>query len=223
MAKNPINQYRDFRKIRKGDKGWTPELEKARRQYSPSTGEIITLRQYQNFQRGTTYSKYVKQREEKGIQKKEYKPKKSTQSKSKPKSTPKKVSTVKNKSKTKKEEKLPLIRSGKPRSKSSKTGIRRRISTGENYTNYLEKNMFKDRAEFLKNKYVEKISNDVGYQVQFNKLSSQQQRDYWEMYHNLVKGDVPSREEYFGEYADYYGDEDQDYSDIMDLGYGETP
>ncbi len=65
MAKRIPLRYKDFKQI-KGDT--------ARHYKSESTGEIITLRQFQKLARGYTYTEYVRVRETQGIKQRKYKP-----------------------------------------------------------------------------------------------------------------------------------------------------
>lgn len=71
MANAPL-VYKDYRPIRRGDIGWTPERQKARNYYSPSQRSIIPLRQFQKLARGVSYPEYVRQRERRGIPQKKY-------------------------------------------------------------------------------------------------------------------------------------------------------
>jgi len=67
--------YKDYRRIRPGDYGYTPEKEKAKNYYSPTSQDIISTRQYQKGARGQTYTEFVKERVSKGIKPKQYRSK----------------------------------------------------------------------------------------------------------------------------------------------------
>lgn len=67
--------YLDYRPIKEGDEGYTPEKKKARWYYSPSRKYSIPYRTFvTEAGGGITYEKYAAQQRKKGVAKKQYKP-----------------------------------------------------------------------------------------------------------------------------------------------------
>lgn len=58
--------YQDFRVIRKGESGYSPT---ARRYISPSTGEVLSVRQFQKRAEGSSLNKQAKESERKRVEK----------------------------------------------------------------------------------------------------------------------------------------------------------
>lgn len=64
--------YQDFRVIRRGEAGYSPT---ARRYVSPSTGEVLSVRQYQKRAEGSSLNKQAKEAEKKRVEKQRTAPK----------------------------------------------------------------------------------------------------------------------------------------------------
>ena len=173
-------EYRDFRPIREGDKGWTPELQKSRHYYSPSTGEKLTLRKFQEKARGASYTEFVKQRQAKGEQPRRNKPRT-------PAPSGKPIEVV-----------------VKPKHRLLDKYIRKE-KPGRMHTLYVE------RAMFMKERFAEKISNEYGYQVDWTDMSDEEKTTFWEVYHDMVDDNKPSRDEFLDYYSDFF---DGDYEDF---------
>lgn len=211
MAKVQSLHYEDYRPIQPGDKGTVPghpdqnwvyskELAKKKRWLiSPKTGRTISLREFQKNARGKTYTKFVQERIQKGEQPKKYKQKQEPAPRKAPVKAPVKPPAI------------PVKKEPQPPKQIAPT----RVATGKMRTKINE------RVLFLKRRYAQKLSNELGYRVNWVEMEDFEKTQFWEEYHRLVYRPYhPSEDEFRDEFERYF---DMDYDEVDDIHYGDTP
>lgn len=197
MAKTKL-VYKDFRPIRQGDAGWTPEKEKSRWHYSPSSEVSISYRRFVTAaQGGKSYEQQVKEKEKKGYVKRQYKPRK-TPTKKKPTSTKKKPSP--------------------------KKPIAKKVQKSTNFVAEQVKAMrhkkIENRLEYLQDAFARKQADYTGISRSWDELSDQEKTLFWDIYHDFAYHGQPSQQEFSNYYQNFF---DMEYSETDDIAYGETP
>jgi hypothetical protein len=185
--------YKDYRLIKKGDKGWTPEKQKARQMYSPSTGNIITRRNFQEQATKVSEIQYKKKMGIKEIKAKVEKERKQKEARKRSKQKGK-VRKIKEKLEKRKEHQI--------------------ISGGERAT------IYRERVLFLQKSYAQKVEQETGYEIDFDSLSDAQRTEFWQVYHQLMDEGRPSKDRIKYYYDDFF---DTSYEEYEDLEYGPTP
>jgi hypothetical protein len=185
MASRPTLVYSDYRPIKQGDKGWTPQLEKARNYYSPSRPLNSNSTKNQNPMPVGKFQYYAKGGTDKPKQYTEYRKERAAK---------------------------PTRRYRIKRPEKPFGGV---ILKPGKYINYRE------RADFLKEAYVRRISEIEGVQHSWDDLPRYQQTEFWKLYHELVDdSEMPSYRDYQNFYEDYF---DLSYDELGDMEYGPTP
>lgn len=202
--------FKDFRNMEPGDRGhWYKAREGGRSvsykdmpehgrwKFSPSTHEVIPMREFQSRARGgVTYTEYVQKREQQGIPKQQYRPR----TREPTKEPAAKFRRITEKQREVKQQQLGQI-------------LRRMVTT---------KDAALHRRDILQEAWAKKRSEEYGYPLKFDELPSEDQGAFWHYYHLVVDGgQIETFDEFQAQYSDYF--EIDDEGDFYDIEYGTTP